>query len=81
MVEDCLMFPEEADKIRAIASALRTAPCYVADCFGLSPVLVEQLLHARGQYSDSSGSSLLYAVRLHYGDSAATLILNYLEGV
>lgn len=57
-------------RMLALANSLHTAPCYIADCFGVSPALVERLLASRGQYC-RDGEGIYDCVARHYGESAA----------
>ena len=59
--------------VRDLAKELRTAPCYVADDFGISPERIERLMYERRQYEPSGDGALIDAVRRHYGERAADL--------
>lgn len=70
-----LMDEKDAANAKALAEIFRTAPCNIADAFGIQPAFVERLMARRGQYALDGGESLIDAVRKWYGDKAARLCL------
>lgn len=57
-------------RITALADAMHTAPCKIADAFGANPFFAERLLHSRGQRC-LDGETLLECIACHYGDDVA----------
>lgn len=57
-------------RIMALAAAMHTAPCKIADVFGANPFFAERLLHSRGQRC-LDGETLLDCIARHYGDAVA----------
>lgn len=58
-----------------LASAFKTAPCYIADAFGVSPERIERLMYMRGQFEPFGQVALIDAIRTHYGQHAADLCI------
>lgn len=52
-----------------LAKSLRTAPMFIADFWGVSPVLVERLLQSRNEIAPDE--SIYDAVSRHYGAKVA----------
>ena len=57
-------------EISALARRMHTAPCYIADAFGVNPIFVEQLLAMRG-HRCADGESLFDLVARVYGSDVA----------
>lgn len=57
-------------RIMALADAMHTAPCKIADAFGANPFFAERLLHSRGQRC-LDGETLLDCIARHYGNAVA----------
>lgn len=55
-------------KVMEAATALSTAPCFIADIFGVSPMLVERLLRRRNHWKDNL--SISENVERFYGRGA-----------
>lgn len=73
MIEQLLVDEKLAAIIRELAKVMNTAPCYVADMFGVSPERIERLMYDRGQYQPFGDVALIDAIRRHYGQHAADL--------
>ncbi len=78
MIEQLLLVGSP-EIIRQLAVLFNTAPCYIADIFGVSPERIERLMYSRGQYKPSSNIALIDAIRMHYGQTAADLCLESLK--
>ena len=66
---------EQAARIHELAKEMRTAPCYVADAFGVSPERIELLMYNRCEYEPFGNVALIEAIREHYGQRAADLCI------
>ena len=68
--KDCkvyhVMGEKEWERVQRVAKALGTAPCNVADMFGLSPVLLERWLAKRGIFV-REGDSLAGVLKRRFG--------------
>lgn len=62
-------------RLAALAKQMRTAPCKIADIFGVNPIFVEKLLASRG-FRCKDGESLQQLVARVYGEHVASEVLD-----
>ena len=65
-------------KIVGLAKIMRTAPAYIADVFGVNPLLIERLLAARG-HCCAEGQSLKDLVDEVYGNDVGNLMVELVD--